>query len=160
MTDSPASLGTEMLQFNASSSSHPLNARKQAEGNLFTEAAESVIEFEDEEATGLVATMKKLFSSQAVDADSKHEDQLRVLQASLQGQQEQIAAAMELMAQHSETVGQQHVQAMQGLLDAVQELTQAIQTQQQHDASTPADDYTQRNPATGGSAEQADTEGF
>ena len=47
VTDTPASLGTEMLQFAASAPANPLAARKQSPGNLFTAATETAITFED-----------------------------------------------------------------------------------------------------------------
>lgn len=48
VTDSPASLGTEMLQFCASKGeASPLAHRKQDKANLFTAAAETVLEFDD-----------------------------------------------------------------------------------------------------------------
>ncbi|WP_321931527.1 GPO family capsid scaffolding protein [Paraburkholderia guartelaensis] len=47
VTDSPASLGTEMLAFAAGQGDNsPLKARKQAPNNLFSAAEETVIEFE------------------------------------------------------------------------------------------------------------------
>ncbi|WP_084069007.1 GPO family capsid scaffolding protein [Paraburkholderia heleia] len=47
VTDSPASLGTEMLAFAAGQGDNsPLKARKQAPDNLFSAAEETVIEFE------------------------------------------------------------------------------------------------------------------
>lgn len=47
VTDSPASLGTEMLAFAAQHPDHnPLKDRKQAPENLFTAATETLIEFE------------------------------------------------------------------------------------------------------------------
>ncbi|WP_323842966.1 GPO family capsid scaffolding protein [Moraxella sp. Pampa] len=51
VTDSPASLGTEMLQFAATASINPLQARKLNEGNLFTASIETSFEFDDEQAT-------------------------------------------------------------------------------------------------------------
>lgn len=48
VTDSPASLGTEMLQFSQQSGNSPFAARKQAKENVFTLAEETVIEFADE----------------------------------------------------------------------------------------------------------------
>ena len=65
VTDSPASLGTEMLQFCASQGDKsPLAARKQDAGNLFSEAAETVIEMADapkgDDASGLFAAIKGL----------------------------------------------------------------------------------------------------
>jgi len=49
VTDSPASLGTEMLAFAAQHpDKNPLASRKQAPGNLFTAAEATQIEFEEE----------------------------------------------------------------------------------------------------------------
>lgn len=48
VTDSPASLGTEMLAFAANAKVNPLAERKQGPDNLFTAAQEVAIEFEDE----------------------------------------------------------------------------------------------------------------
>ncbi len=48
VTDSPASLGTEMLQFSQKSGNSPLSDRKQAKDNVFTLAEETVIEFTDD----------------------------------------------------------------------------------------------------------------
>jgi Phage capsid scaffolding protein (GPO) serine peptidase len=51
VTDSPASLGTEILKFAASNpTASPFAARKQSEGNLFTEAQEANLEFIDDAA--------------------------------------------------------------------------------------------------------------
>lgn len=65
VTDSPASLGTEMLQFCASQGDKsPLAARKQDPANLFSEASETVIEMADapkgDDASGLFAAIKGL----------------------------------------------------------------------------------------------------
>ncbi|RPE74614.1 GPO family capsid scaffolding protein [Vulcaniibacterium tengchongense] len=50
VTDSPASLGTEMIQFAASNpEASPLRSRKQSPGNYFSVAIESDIEFEEVE---------------------------------------------------------------------------------------------------------------
>lgn len=48
VTDSPASLGTDMLVFSGKSVANPLGARKLEPDNLFTAAQEVVIEWEDE----------------------------------------------------------------------------------------------------------------
>lgn len=48
VTDSPASLGTEMSQFSQQSGNSPFAARKQAKENVFTLAEETLIEFADE----------------------------------------------------------------------------------------------------------------
>ncbi|MGV0998294.1 MAG: GPO family capsid scaffolding protein [Fluviibacter sp.] len=48
VTDSPASLGTEMLAFARQAEKNPLSSRKQDPENLFTAAEEVTIEFETE----------------------------------------------------------------------------------------------------------------
>lgn len=48
VTDSPASLGTEMLQFSASAKANPLSDRKQRPENLFTAALETELDFTEE----------------------------------------------------------------------------------------------------------------
>ncbi|MCG9124308.1 GPO family capsid scaffolding protein [Laribacter hongkongensis] len=48
VTDSPASLGTEMLQFSAGATDNPLAARKTSPGNLFTAAIPATIELDDD----------------------------------------------------------------------------------------------------------------
>lgn len=66
ITDSPASLGTDMLQFCAGAGDKsPLASRKQYKECLFTEAVESVIEFEEEQDKGpsLAERISALFST-------------------------------------------------------------------------------------------------
>ncbi|WP_342059154.1 GPO family capsid scaffolding protein [Aeromonas sp. OTU364] len=66
ITDSPASLGTDMLQFCAGAGDKsPLASRKQHKECLFTEALETVIEFESEQAKGpsLAERIAALFST-------------------------------------------------------------------------------------------------
>src|SRR5450830_231851 len=67
VTDSPASLGTEMLQFSAKSAdASPLAGRKQSPENLFSEAVEITLEFEEATpsvATKLADTVKAMFSA-------------------------------------------------------------------------------------------------
>ncbi|QIY78328.1 GPO family capsid scaffolding protein [Chromobacterium violaceum] len=55
VTDSPASLGTEMLRFCAGAEVNPLAHRKQDPSNLFTAATECHLEFEDAETAGSLA---------------------------------------------------------------------------------------------------------
>lgn len=47
VTDDPASLGTEFLEFSAKANVNPLASRKQSPNNLFTVAEETVIDFEE-----------------------------------------------------------------------------------------------------------------
>ena len=52
VTDSPASLGTEMLAFAAGATANPLAARKTDKDTLFSEAVPLVLEFEDAAPSG------------------------------------------------------------------------------------------------------------
>lgn len=65
VTDSPASLGTEMLEFCSKAKVNPLAERKQHKECLFTEALETVIEFESEgdKGPGLLERVTALFST-------------------------------------------------------------------------------------------------
>ncbi|UCV02283.1 GPO family capsid scaffolding protein [Dechloromonas denitrificans] len=79
VTDTPASLGTEMLQFSASAPSNPLAGRKLSPENLFTAAQEVSIEWEDEAkpAAGdtLFAKVKDLLGMGKKDTDGRFADQ-------------------------------------------------------------------------------------
>lgn len=60
VTDSPASLGTEMLQFAAKAATNPLTDRKQRPENLFTAAHETEIEIREVKPT-VIEQVKNLF---------------------------------------------------------------------------------------------------
>lgn len=66
VTDSPASLGTEMLEFSAKAKVNPLTERKLKPENLFTAAIETKLEFEvveeQQEESGLFSKVKELLS--------------------------------------------------------------------------------------------------
>lgn len=64
VTDSPASLGTELLQFSASAENNPLNPRKQSPDNLFSVATEVDLCFDEqaENSKGILQKVKDLFS--------------------------------------------------------------------------------------------------
>lgn len=73
VTDSPASLSTEMLAFASQATTNPLTARKQTPGSLFTAAVETTLEFEDTMTTP--ATDKPLLDQiKALFATSKPTD--------------------------------------------------------------------------------------
>ncbi len=65
VTDNPASLGTDMLEFAAGKGdANPLAARKQDKANLFSAAMEASIELDDtNDPTGLFASMKGMFDN-------------------------------------------------------------------------------------------------
>lgn len=81
VTDSPASLGTEMLQFaQQHPDANPLSKRKQDPANLFTAAVETAIELEADEPPAadtkafsdrIKAVVAKTFGLQKADADQR-----------------------------------------------------------------------------------------
>ena len=75
VTDSPASLGTEYLQFSAKANQNPLAGRKQSAENLFTAAEETVFEFEEiENRPSLVDRVKQAFSRKSASDDARFND--------------------------------------------------------------------------------------
>jgi hypothetical protein len=69
VTDSPASLGTEMLSFASGATVNPFNERKQRPENLFTAAVETKIEIEEVKeqqsySAGLIQKVKEMFTKQ------------------------------------------------------------------------------------------------
>lgn len=60
VTDDPASLGTEFLEFSANATVNPLASRKQSPNNLFTAAEETAIEFEETDSQNDAAFSKIL----------------------------------------------------------------------------------------------------
>lgn len=77
VTDSPASLGTDVLAFAAGNpTANPFASRKQAPDNLFSEAVEVEIEFEAVTDTGpsLLDRIKGMFTSQRKDDAARFAD--------------------------------------------------------------------------------------
>lgn len=84
VTDDPASLGTEMLQFSASAEQSPLAKRKQHQDNLFSVANEVDLEFEDIEedtSTNFVARIKSMFKRNKQQQDSNNDDMYQAIEA-------------------------------------------------------------------------------
>ncbi|MGL6006384.1 GPO family capsid scaffolding protein [Aeromonas sobria] len=83
VTDSPASLGTEMLQFCSKASTNPLAERKYHPTCLFTEALETVIEFEDEQdkGPGLLERITSLFTNHKQQANADFSDVHQAVEA-------------------------------------------------------------------------------
>ena len=72
VTDSPASLGTEMLEFAAKATLNPLTERKQKAENLFSASVEAQLEFTDE--TPLMDKLKDMFKKQDKKVDQSQQD--------------------------------------------------------------------------------------
>jgi hypothetical protein len=80
VTDSPASLGTEMLEFAATQAEkNPLNARKQKPENVFSAAREVELEFEA--STSILDRVKELFSKAEEQRTEKDADYTAAIEA-------------------------------------------------------------------------------
>lgn len=92
VTDSPASLGTDMLAFSATAGANsPLAARKQNPDNLFTAAQEVAIEFEPDAAAPslgetLFAKVKSLLGKGEKDNEARFTDVGQAVEAIAQSQ--------------------------------------------------------------------------
>ena len=87
-TDSPASLGTQIMEFAAKQpEANPFVGRKQDAANLFTAAEEASIEFEDGQeapAKGLFSKVLDWLKPQQEEQDNKNKDQFKEVSDSLE----------------------------------------------------------------------------
>jgi hypothetical protein len=76
VTDDPASLGTEMLEFSAKAKHNPLATRKFSPENLFSVATEVTLEFEDlpDVEPTLLTRVKALFGRKQSSDDARFND--------------------------------------------------------------------------------------
>ena len=151
VTDSPASLGTEMLQFCSKATVNPLAYRKYHPECLFTEALETVIELEDEgeKGPGLLERVTALFSSHKKQSSADFSDvhqavetvakEVTTLDAVLQKKfTEQAKAITELTSKQDATA------------KALADLTASLERQE--------DLSHKRDPATGGDGTSIQTD--
>lgn len=87
-TDTPASLGTQIMEFAAKQpEANPFVGRKQDAANLFTAAEEASIEFEDGQeapAKGLFSKVLDWLKPQQEEQDNKNKDQFKEVSDSLE----------------------------------------------------------------------------
>ncbi|EPJ7186860.1 GPO family capsid scaffolding protein [Citrobacter amalonaticus] len=77
VTDDPASLGTEYLEFCSRATQNPLAGKKDQPGDLFSVASLAELEFEDAPdsmLTSLTATVKAIFSRKQASDDERFND--------------------------------------------------------------------------------------
>lgn len=145
ITDSPASLGTEMLQFAAGAKTNPFADRKQSPENLFSEAVEIVLDFtETPPDDGLLAKVSKLiagFGNKFASADARMQDAHQAIELLADNQRqlaEQISKLSGLPDEHK-TLKAAHDKLQADYTDLVAKL----------DKETPPS-FTKRPAATGG----------
>jgi len=152
VTVSPASLGTEMLQFSASANANPLASRKLRPENLFTEAMEADLEFieQPEEKPGLFARVKELLTREKTDTRANFADVNRAVEelaTAVVANQDQLEQATGEMDGHIKAMTEDAEQAKAELAGLRQELTE-LKTKLE---TTPSGQP--RTPATGGNAQ-------
>ncbi len=144
-TDDPASLGTEMLAFSASAAHNPLANRKQNPENLFTAAAETVIELEEtqDEKPSLFSRVAAMFSKKEQSDDARFSDVYKAVELLATEQQSQGDSTEKSLSEQGIRLSELET-SLQAQVDAFSELQQKLN---QEDSRK---DYRQRTP--GGSA--------
>ena len=151
VTDTPASLGTDMLKFSAGAKANPLSGRKDKPENLFTAAIETELEFEEvetEEKPNFFTKIKALFAKESANKDERfteHEKAIELLSEQVIAEQTKVAElAIQLtQLQDAQTELLTTITALQGKF---------IELEKQ-----PTADYTTRPKVAG---EKAEDEGF
>ena len=123
ITDSPASLGTEVLAFAAQHpNASPFASRKHAPGNLFSVAELAQIEWEDEPSDTTAASLFTVVKEKLAKIAGKgkaHDGQFAEVGEALQS----VADTLEQIANSNAAVSQQftsHVTAVTARLDAIE----------------------------------------
>ncbi|WP_248466170.1 GPO family capsid scaffolding protein [Pectobacterium versatile] len=151
VTDDPASLGTEMLEFSAKAKLNPLATRKSSPENLFSVATEVTLEFEDlpDVEPTLLSRIKTLLSGKQSSDDTRFNDVHEAV-AEVAGQVQTNADSVEQRFTQLEQRQQQDVAALtQKLAASEQRLTDLKATLD----GTESLSQTRRPPATGGDGE-------
>lgn len=143
ITDSPASLGTEALQFSAKNGMYA--NRKQREGNLFTAADEVRFEFkdvDDKSGTGLFARVKELLKGKQRSDDEQFAD---------------VGKAIEEVAEHVKDLPDKFSRTDRRVTELTAEV-KSLQTEltalKTKLGETEDHNQQQRPPATGGNGQQ------
>jgi hypothetical protein len=154
VTDSPASLGTEMLQFAATQGDKsPLRSRKLDAGNLFSAAEEFELELADETddpATGLIGKIAAFFDG----LTARQQVEPAPAPAAPAAQPGADAAAFTALTQAMNQAVTELATSFQTFAQASGQRAAALEGQVAEIAATlertPAAAFAQRQPATGG----------
>lgn len=144
-TDSPASLGTEMMEFCAKNAINPLSSRKHDQACFFTAAVESTMEFEDEqpphdEGKNFFARIKALLSGTQQQFSQTNGENREAIEAIAESQGKLLDSTTQLSA------------AVKGKADATEldSLRKDFKALEDKLKGQDAEQYNQRPPATGG----------
>ncbi|MFG3913575.1 GPO family capsid scaffolding protein [Cronobacter dublinensis] len=156
VTDDPASLGTEYLQFCAGSEKSPLARRKSSPENVFSAATLAELEFEDQPETvftALTDKVKAIFSRKQANDDARFKDVHEAVTTVTEHVQENLSAT------------EQRIAAMENAFSALKQdvTSQTAQTSQAFTALKNSLDNTEsftqprRTQATGGEGDSLST---
>ena len=143
VTDSPASLGTEMLQFCSKATVNPLADRKYHPTCLFTEALETVIEFEDEQdkGPGLLERLSSIFTSHKQQSNADFSEVHQAVEAVAKEVTTIDAALQQKLTEQASTITEL-TSKLAGTDQALSALKASLERQE--------DFSKKRDPATGG----------
>lgn len=140
VTDSPASLGCEMLQFSAGAGdASPIANRKQKPENLFTAAVEFSLELE-EETPGLLDKVKALFSKQKEETHADFTEHTKAIEL-IASEVAEVKTAQESFTAQIDTEVQKQLAPLQEALDKISADFSALKEQlasEDPNASRPA----------------------
>ncbi|SIQ10599.1 GPO family capsid scaffolding protein [Marinobacterium stanieri] len=143
VTDSPASLGTEMLEFAAKAQHNPFNDRKQKPENVFSAAREVELEFED--STSILDKVKSIFSK----SEATHAEQHGDVTAAIEAIASEVA---DLKDQFSELgKGNDDTEQLKKLQTDLSGALEKLNTLEQQLDKTP--NFTRRPAASGGNGQ-------
>lgn len=150
VTDSPASLGTEMLTFSAQHpDNNPLASRKRNPGNLFSEAIEVALEFEEveDESVKVAGLFNRVLELLGKSKESKDVALFTELGESIEAMAEHVASQAE--AFKAEKSAREALQAAHDKLSSsFAELLKKLENTP--DTSGHKSQFSARPPATGG----------
>lgn len=163
VTDSPASLGTEMLQFAATQGEKsPLLARKQHPDNLFTAAIEADLQIDEAPAanpdpTGVYASIKAFFEGFGKPAAQQQQSQQEPVTPPKPAAPEfdgtafaAFGAILTQMATNVTELANKSGTAIAELKADLKAVTDKLEATPATGTGTNAQGFTQRAPATGG----------
>lgn len=163
VTDSPASLGTDMLKFSTTTEHNPLAARKQDPSNVFSAAQETVLEFETatdtDPADSLFSKIKTLLAGNDQKAKNDHQafaaDLTQAVEAIADSQKDLLESYATLAAE-AELLGAlgERLDAMQEALDERDDQYKALLEQLDTTPST----HSSRGTSTGPTGDSVQTD--
>ncbi|MDY4385060.1 GPO family capsid scaffolding protein [Pectobacterium aroidearum] len=151
VTDDPASLGTEMLEFSAKAKLNPLATRKFSPENLFSVATEVTLEFDDlpDVEPTLLTRVKALFGRKQSSDDARFNDVHEAV-AEVAGQVQTNADSVEQRFTQLEQLQQQDVATLTQKLSASEQQLSDLKATLD---GTESLSQKRRPPATGGDGE-------